>query len=120
MSDYNKTLKQLGLHLDYNNDADREPIDFTIRDGRNDIVASVWGSNPWNDIDWESEHDDMYVEYGDDDEQGEDIISGDMCDWHWVNDGDGIVRWRETHDWHKSKEPGGLIKEIIDDIKERF
>ena len=120
MSDYNKTLKQLGLHIDYNNDADREPIDFTIRDGRNDIVASVWGSNPWNDIDWESEHDDMYVEYGDDDEQGEDIISGDMCDWHWVTDTDGIVRWRETNEWHKHKEPGGLIKEIIDDIKERF
>ena len=117
MSDYNKTLKSLGLHIDYNNDADREPIDFTIRDGRNDVIASVWGSNPFNDVDIDCEH--GFVEYGDDiDEQGECPICGAVCDWHYETD--GVIRYRVSHEWYKPEQIGGIVGKYIEDLKKTW
>ena len=76
----NEELKQYGLHVEYSEADDREPIDFEIRDSRGELYATVWGSHPTDDVQIDCEHD--IVEYEDDETQGECPICGAVCDWH--------------------------------------
>ena len=97
-------------------------IDFDIyEDG--DKIASVWGSTK-KDVDWDCDH--AEILWGDDDEKGECLICGALCDWHWEedvvdegHDDDGnytcqTANIRVPHDFYWAKTPSAYIKYILD------
>lgn len=111
-------LKEYGLHVEWSEAEDREPIDFEIRDSTGDLYATVWGSEPWNDVQIDCNHD--IVEYGDDDEQGVCKLCGATCDWHWENDvednyPDSIkeIKVRVPHEIHFPEKIGGIVGDYL-------
>jgi hypothetical protein len=113
-----KELEDLGLYVEHSQAEDREPIDFEIRTkNTHELIATVWGSNPFNDVDIDCEH--GFVEYGDDiDEQGECPICGAACDWHYETD--GVIRYRVSHEWYKPEQIGGIVGKYIEDLKKTW
>lgn len=120
-------LKNNNLRVEHSEDEDREPIDFDIRDSKTDErYASVWGSNPWNDIQADCEHPAHMIEYTDDDlERGVCRLCGCTCDWHWEKDEGNVdeYHWegkvRVPHAWHGDCK-SGIIRTLIDREKETF
>lgn len=112
-------LKELRLNVRWSDDPDREVIDFSIDDGK-DNVAWVWGSEPFNDIQIECNHPE--VEYGDDDERGECKICGATCDWHWEESADDgrLTKERVPHDWYAPKHIGGIVGEYLEELRKEF
>lgn len=94
---------------------DRKPIDFSVED-ENDNVAWVWGNTP-DDIEIECDH--AEVTYGDDDEEGECVICGARCEWHYEDDSGSVedYHWegkeKVPHHWTKANIPSGLIGKYI-------
>lgn len=126
-------LQELKLRIEHSEAEDREPIDFDVRDTETDErYATVWGSNPTNDIQCDCEHPEHLVEFGDDDERGECLLCGATCDWGWkkeiVDEGydcngeyyGTLAEVREIGQWHEADKPSGLIGDIIKDIERRF
>ena len=105
-------LADFGLKIHYSDAEDRERIDLSIEDD-NDNVAWLWGATPY-DVDWECNH--PAVDYEDDEMQGECVLCGSYCDWHYVDDGEGH-KHKEPHTWYPRKEAGGIIGEIVDYYK---
>lgn len=120
-------LKDYELRVEHSEAEDREPIDFDIRDAKLDErYATVWGSNPTNDIQCDCEHPEHLVEYPDDNlERGYCTLCGATCDWHWEkevgNVGDSYWEGeiRVPTEWHGDNK-GGIIGKIIDQIKTNF
>lgn len=108
-------LAEYGLKIRYNDADNREPIDLSIEDGE-DNVAWLWGANP-HDVEWECNH--PIVDYEDDEVQGECVVCGSFCDWHYVDDEDGS-KSKEPHDWYPRKSAGGFLGDIIDYYKKTF
>lgn len=125
-------LLELKLYIEHSEAEDREPIDYNIRDKITDErYATVWGSDPLNDIQWDCEHPDELAEMEDIDEQGVCPICGATCDWHWVKDVDEgrdcdgnytarEIQVREVLEWHEADKAGGLIGELLKDSERRF
>lgn len=125
-------LQELKLRIEHSEAEDREPIDFDVRDTETDErYATVWGSEPWHDIQCDCEHPLGLIEFGDDDEQGECLICGATCDWKWTKDiyegedcdGNYTAREidvREIGDWHEAEELGGVIGDYIKQLKKEF
>ena len=107
-------LNELDYKVLESESPDREPIDFSVLDGR-DNVAWVWGKES-DDLEWECDHPE--VEYGDDDEQGCCVLCGAMCDWHYeASEEDGYrIQERVPHDWHRPKQLGGKLEEYVKEI----
>lgn len=110
-------LKEYGLRVEYSEADDREPIDFEIRDDHGELYATVWGSNPRDDVQIDCEHD--FVEYEDDETQGECAICGAVCDWHYEDDGEGH-RVRTPHDWLEPEKIGGIVGRELERLQERW
>lgn len=117
-----KELKEYGLHIEHSEADDREPIDFEIRSDRtNELYATVWGSEPWNDVQVDCDHD--YVEYDDDETVGECVLCGATCDWHYEGYADGfgeVYKQRVPHDWHTPEKIGGIIGRYIKELQKRW
>ena len=115
-------LKKYGLKLYWAerdaNDPDSEPIDFDISDGE-DNVAWVWGSEPFSDVQCECNHPYQCIEFGDKEEQGECILCGAYCDWHYEKDDEGHDV-PEPHDWYPTKKVGGLIGKYLKHLQDRW
>ena len=111
----NELLKDYGLHAVRPDNAE-EPIDLEIRTQRDNLCATLWGSDPFNDIQCECDHD--FVNYTDDETVGECLLCGATCDWHWEIE-DGHKR-QVPHDWHMSDEIGGLLGDYIKSLKENW
>lgn len=122
-------LKKYGLKIHWNesDDPDREPIDFNIEDDM-DNVAWVWGSHPTDDIQIECNHptDHGCVEFGDEDTQGECVLCGATCDWHYEED-DGNVEdycWKGKtpciDEWYNPKKIGGIVGKYLKELQERW
>lgn len=118
-------LKEYGLHIEWSEAEDREPIDFEIRDDHDELYATVWGSEPWNDVQIDCNHD--IVEYGDDDEQGVCKLCGATCDWHWENDAednypDNIkeIKVRVPHEIYFPKKIGGIVGDYLKKLQEEW
>ena len=102
-----RELELYGLHPEYSEAPDREPIDFEIRSVKTDeLYATVWGSEPYNDVQIDCEHD--LVEYDDDETVGECVLCGANCDWHYEDDGEGHRR-KVPHQWYAPKAIGGVV-----------
>lgn len=109
-------LDDLSLALEVGTamDADTD-IEVRIVDEDHDPQASVYGA-PETSMEWECSHPSATVEYGDDDEQGECLLCGAMCDWHYVvsNDDGYTVKERVPHEWHEPEPPRGIIGQLIE------
>ena len=119
-------LKENDLRVEWSEAEDREPIDFDIRDTKTDErYATVWGSEPFNDVQADCEHPEHMIEYDDDEHVGECLLCGSTCFWHNEVD-DGNV---EDYHWHSSRRvphewtgdcKGGIIGKLIEKEKEKF
>lgn len=109
-------LKKYNLKLRESDDSERDLIDFSIED-EEDNIAWVWG-NDYNDVDWECNHPYECVEFGDIDEQGECILCGSYCDWHYEKDDEGH-KVPEPHEWYTRRNVGGLIKKYIEELRDK-
>lgn len=111
-----KDLEQYDLHIEYAEEPE-EPIDFEIRDKQGELYATVWGSNPFNDVQIDCNHD--FVEYDDDETVGECPICGATCNWHYENDNDGH-RERVPYDWLTGDVISGIVGRELKRLKERW
>lgn len=113
-------LKEYDLHMEHSEAEDREPIDFEIRDEHDKLWATVWGSEPFNDVQIDCDH--PAVEYDDDETVGECPICGSTCFWHW--DGyidDGVAyRDRVIDQWEKPDEIGGIVGEYLKELQKKW
>lgn len=121
LNKYGLTVFYKENHHNSSDPDDYYNIDFSIDDGE-DNIAWVWGDTP-DKVDWECNH--GIVEYGDDDEQGECVLCGAVCDWHWEKetidnypDSIEVREVQEPHEWYYGTEPKGLIKEILDSYRQ--
>ena len=105
-------LKNLDLVLYESESPDRQPIDFSISDGE-DNVAWVWGDN--HDVDFECNHPSECIEYGDDEAVGECILCGSHCMWHKVVVDDEGNIGREPYEWFPRRDVGGVLKKLVDE-----
>lgn len=114
-------LDKLGLTEYQSESEDREPIDFSIADGE-DNVAWVWGSEPWHDVQVECNHPDNCIDWGDDDECGECLLCGSQCTWHWEESADDgyTVKERVIDRWEEPNVIGGIIGRYLDELKGKW
>lgn len=110
-------LKDYRLHVEYSENIDREPIDFEIRNSQGELFATVWGSEPWHDVQVDCSHD--IVEYDDDETVGECVLCGDVCSWHWEDDGEGHRR-QVPHEWNTTGKIGGIIGRELKRLQEKW
>lgn len=125
-------LQELKLRIEHSEAEDREPIDFDVRDSESDErYATVWGSNPTNDLQWDCEHPEELIEFGDEDERAVCPICGATFDWGYTpdvaegEDCDGNyyareIKVRTIGECHEADKPAGIIGDIIKDIERRF
>lgn len=113
-------LKELELHIEHSESPEREPIDFEIRDYEDGLVATVWGSDPINDIQIDCEH--YAVEFDDDEHVGECPICGATCNWHWhVSADDGYTIKEQVPDqWKYPEKIGGIVGEYLEELQEKW
>lgn len=110
-------LKDYGLQLREGDSPDREPVDFSVEDDDGDSVATVWGNKP-EDVDWECHHPYDLIEFGDDrDEQGECLLCGSYCDYHYSPDCEGN-KVPEPHGWYPRRNIGGLIGKYLKELEQ--
>lgn len=112
-------LKEYGLHVEHSEAQDREPIDFEIRDANDTLCATVWGSEPWNDVQVDCEHPYQCIDFGDGEEQGECLLCGATCDYHYTLEEDGH-QVPEPHEWYAAKQIGGIIGGYLKDLQRRW
>lgn len=112
-------LKEYDLHIEYAEEPE-EPIDFEIRDDKDNLVATVWGSHPIQDIQIECEH--PAVEFDDDETVGECPICGATCTWHWhISADDGYETKDKVPDqWEQPKEIGGIVGKYLKALSTRW
>lgn len=115
-----EALKEYDLHVEYSEAEDREPIDFEIRDKQGELWATVWGSNPFDDVQIDCNH--PAVEFDDDEHVGECPICGAWATWHWhVSADDGYTIKEQVVDtWEPQKEIGGIVGKEIKRLQERW
>ena len=106
-----QNLKEYDLHVEWSEAEDREPIDFEIRDDHDELYATVWGSNPTDDVQIDCGH---VVEYDDDETVGECVLCGATCDWHYEDNGEGHKE-KIPHDWHRPEKIGGIVGRYLDE-----
>lgn len=117
-------LKEYDLHVEYSEAEDREPIDFEIRDRHGELYATVWGSEPYKDVQIDCSHD--LVEYDDDETVGECPICGATCYWHWEKDTGNVedYHWegerRVPHEWLVPDKIGGIVGRELKRLQERW
>lgn len=114
MSKVEDELKEYGLFIRENDSPKRELVDFSIEDGEIG-VAWVWAHSP-NDVDWECKHPYQCIEFGDGSEQGECVLCGSYCDYHYEEDDRGN-KVPEPNDWYLRRTPGGLIGKYLEELR---
>lgn len=107
-------LKDYGLTFVENDDESRERIDFIIKEGT-DGVAVVWGNKP-DDVDFGCSHPYQCIDFGDGEEQGECLLCGSYCDYHYEEDDEGH-KVPEPHEWYPRREVGGLIGKYLEELR---
>jgi hypothetical protein len=107
-------LAEYGLHAEWSEAKDREPIDFEIRDDQDELWATVWGNWPVQDIQIDCDH--PVVEFEDDEQVGVCPVCGATCTWHWdVSADDGYeVKEKIPDQWTRTEHIGGIVGESLD------
>ena len=112
-------LKEYDLHVEWSEAEDKEAIDFEIRDNHDELYATVWGSEPFNDVQIDCEH---IAEYDDDETVGECPICGALCYWHWQESADDgyTIKERVPHNWIRPNKIGGIVGRHLKELQERW
>lgn len=112
-------LKEYDLHIECAEKSD-EPIDFEIRDDDDTLWATVWGSEPFDDVQIDCDH--PSIEYDDDETVGECPICGATCTWHWQVSGDDgyIIKEQIPDHWDKPEKIGGIVGEYLKELQEKW
>ena len=112
-----KELEVYGLHLEESKDPDKCIIDFAIKDDNGKIWATVWGNNPFHDVNIECDH--PAVEFDDDEHVGECPICGAWATWHWETSADDGYEIQEqvVDTWELQDEIGGIVGKYIKILK---
>lgn len=111
------------FHIEYPKDKNRtEPIQFTVNDNDGEVIAEVWGSEPWKDIQVECNHPEGYIEYGDENECGECPVCGSQCYWHYQESADDgyTIQERIVDEWLPVEEYGGMIGRYLNNLRKEF
>lgn len=113
-------LKEYSLHVEWSEAKDREPIDFEIRDEHDELWATVWGSEPFNDVQIDCNH--PAVEFDDDEHVGECPICGAWATWHWqVSADDGYeIKEKVVDQYDKPEKIGGIVGEYLEELRQRW
>lgn len=118
-------LKEYDLKVNWSEAEDREPIDFSISDGE-DNVCWVWGSEPYKDVQIECNHPYQCVEYDDDEPVGECALCGAECDCHYELDEGNVEdyywsgRRLVPHEWHMPDKIGGIVGRYLKKLQEKW
>lgn len=121
-----KELKDYGLHVEWSEAEDREPIDFEIRDDNGVLWATVWGSEPWKDVQIDCDHPAECVEYDDDEPVGHCALCGAECDCHYELDEGNVEdyywsgRRLVPHEWHMIEKIGGIVGRYLKGLQEKW
>lgn len=109
-----KELEVYGLHLEESKDPDKYLIDFEIKDDEGKIWTTVWGNNPFHDVNIECDH--PAVEFDDDEHVGECPICGAWATWHWhVSADDGYtVKEQVVDSWEPQEKMGGIVGKYLE------
>ena len=118
-------LKEYDMRIEHSEAEDREPIDFDIRDiDTDERYATVWGSEPFNDIQVDCEHPEQAIDYhyDDDHHQGCCELCGAWCDvgYHKSDDDGYEISEPFVVEWYLPNRIGGVIGEYIDKLKKEF
>ncbi len=116
-------LKELGLHAEHSEAEDREPIDFEIRNEVDELCATVWGSNPFNDVQIDCNHPGEAIDYNYDKEhhQGRCEICGAWCDVAYHADWDGYkISEPFVVEWYQPNRIGGIVGDYIQELREKW
>lgn len=124
MNNMKKELQELDLHVEYSEAEDREPIDFEIRNEADELCATVWGSNPFNDVQIDCNHPEEAIDYNYDKEhhQGRCEICGAWCDVKTHTNYDDGYRVVESYAeaWYQPNRIGGIVGEYLDKLRKEF
>lgn len=121
-----EALKEYDLHVEYSEAKDREPIDFEIRDKHGTLEATVWGSEPWKDVQVDCNHPAECVQFDDDEPVGWCDLCGASCDCHYEIDSGNVEdnywsgRRLVPHSWTMPDKPGGIIGKYIKKLQESW
>lgn len=120
MEDIDKLLDEYDMHIEHSCAEDREPIDFEIRDDKDNLCATVWGSEPWDDVQIDCEH--PCIEYDDDETVGECPICGATCTWHYaISADDGyITKDRVADEWTNPDVIGGVVGKYLEELQGKW
>lgn len=115
-----RKLKQYNLEARHSDDPNGAVIDEIVYDDQ-DNVAWIWGDNP-QDAEYECNHPDQCIDWGDDDECGECELCGATCFWNYsVSADDGyVIKERVPYEWDHPKEVGGVIGKYLADLQEKW
>lgn len=117
-------LKELDLHVEYSEAEDREPIDFEIRNEADELCATVWGSNPFNDVQIDCNHPEEAIDYhyDDDGRQGRCEICGAVCYVGYLASADDGYTINEPFvmEWYPAKKIGGIVGEYLEELRKEF
>lgn len=119
MCSVSEQLKEYGLAIRESDDPDRYEVDFNIEDGE-DNVAWVWGHglSKYEDLEpeFECNHPYQCIDFGDGEEQGECLLCGSYCDYHYEEDDEGH-KVPEPHEWYPRRNVGGLIGKYLKELE---
>lgn len=113
-------LKELGLNMRWSDDPNRDPIDFTIDDGH-DNVCWVWGKTP-EDVEVECNHPAVDYNYDKEHHQGRCEICGAWCDVRTQTNYDDGYRVDEPYaeEWYVPNRIGGIVGEYINGLRKEW
>ena len=119
-----EALKDLDLHIEHSEAEDREPIDFEIRNSVDELCATVWGSEPFNDIEVDCNHPEEAIDYhyDDDHHQGRCELCGAWCDvGHQKSADDGYeINEPFVEEWYYPNRIGGIIGDYIEKLRKEW
>lgn len=115
MSNVEEQLKDYGLIARESDSPERQLVDFSI-ENEEDNVAWVWGDH-LNDVEFECNHPYQCIDFGDGEEQGQCLLCGCYCDYHYEEDDKGN-KVPEPHEWYPRRNVGGLMGDYLKEIQE--
>lgn len=115
MSSVSEQLKDYGLIVRESDSPERQLVDFSVED-EEDNVAWVWGDY-LNDVEFECNHPYQCIDFGDGEEQGQCLLCGCYCDYHYEEDDKGN-KVPEPHEWYPRRNVGGLMGDYLKEIQE--
>ena len=108
-----KELAEYGLHSVHKENWGEKKIDIEIVDDQGKVWATIYGEEPFDDVEIECEH--PAVEFDDDEHVGECPICGAWATWHFETSADDgyTIKEQVVDTWENQEEGDGIINKYI-------